>query len=184
MTLVDLSEDMLAVSRALNPECEHLQGDMRFVRLERQFDAVFIHDAIAYLHTEEDLRRAVETAYLHCKPGGAALFAPDHTRETYKPYTSHGGHDDGNRGLRYLEWSWDPDPADTTFVSHMVYLLREGAAVRTVHDRHFFGLFSHETWLETLEVSGFRARSLPFEHSEIEPDSTADVFLGVKPGRD
>ena len=29
MTLVDLSEDMLAVSRELNPECEHVQGDMR-----------------------------------------------------------------------------------------------------------------------------------------------------------
>ena len=29
MTLVDLSPQMLAVSRALNPECEHREGDMR-----------------------------------------------------------------------------------------------------------------------------------------------------------
>src|ERR1700746_2816884 len=29
LTLVDLSEDMLAVSRRLNPDCEHHQGDMR-----------------------------------------------------------------------------------------------------------------------------------------------------------
>ncbi len=35
MTLVDLSEEMLAVSRQLNPECEHIQGDMRTVRLGR-----------------------------------------------------------------------------------------------------------------------------------------------------
>ena len=35
MTLVDLSEEMLAVSRELNPECEHLQGDMRTLRLGR-----------------------------------------------------------------------------------------------------------------------------------------------------
>jgi trans-aconitate methyltransferase len=47
MTLVDLSPDMLAVSRALNPECEHHEGDMRRVRLGRTFDAVFVHDAIA-----------------------------------------------------------------------------------------------------------------------------------------
>src|SRR5690349_23802772 len=40
MTLVDLSEDMLAVSRRLNPECAHLQGDMRTLRLGRRFDAV------------------------------------------------------------------------------------------------------------------------------------------------
>ena len=46
MTLVDISPHMLAVSRELNPECEHLEGDIRTLRLGRTFDAVFIHDAI------------------------------------------------------------------------------------------------------------------------------------------
>src|SRR5512135_1997352 len=32
-TLVDLESAMLAVSRRLNPECEHIQGDMRSIRL-------------------------------------------------------------------------------------------------------------------------------------------------------
>src|SRR5215510_3991192 len=41
MTLVDLSPGMLALSRTLNPECEHLQGDMKTLRLGRTFDAVF-----------------------------------------------------------------------------------------------------------------------------------------------
>lgn len=45
MTLTDLSESMLAVSRQLNPECTHLQGDMRVLRLGMTFDAVFVHDA-------------------------------------------------------------------------------------------------------------------------------------------
>ena len=57
MTLVDLSPGMLEVSRKLNPECEHLQGDMRSVRLGRSFDAVFMHDAIAYMTSAEDLRK-------------------------------------------------------------------------------------------------------------------------------
>ena len=58
MTLVDLSDEMLAVSRQLNPECEHIRGDMRTLRLGRTFDAVFVHDAIDYMITEADLRRA------------------------------------------------------------------------------------------------------------------------------
>ena len=33
LTLTDLSPAMLAVSEALNPECEHLPGDMRSLRL-------------------------------------------------------------------------------------------------------------------------------------------------------
>jgi trans-aconitate methyltransferase len=104
MTLVDLSPDMLRISRRLNPECEHLQGDMRSFRTLQLFDAVFIHDAISYLTTADDVRRAVETAFVHCQPGGAALFCPDYVRETYAPSTSHGGHDGGDKGLRYLSW--------------------------------------------------------------------------------
>src|SRR5687768_16533856 len=37
MVLVDRTSGMLAVSRALNPECEHVEGDMRTARLGRQF---------------------------------------------------------------------------------------------------------------------------------------------------
>ena len=82
MVLVEPSAGMRAVSRALNPECEHIDGDMRTVRLGRQFDAVFVHDAVCYMTTESDLRLAIETAFVHCRPGGVALFAPDFvTRE-------------------------------------------------------------------------------------------------------
>jgi SAM-dependent methyltransferase len=181
MTLVDLSPGMLAVSRELNPECEHLSGDMRSVRLGRTFDAVFIHDAICYLTSEDDLRQTLQTAYLHCKPGGVALFAPDCTRETFKPSSDHGGHDRGERSLRYLEWTWDPDPDDTQYQFYMVYVLREGSEiVRTLVDNHVCGLFSIADWKRLLAEVGFQPRVLPFEHSEYEPGSS-HVFLGLKP---
>jgi SAM-dependent methyltransferase len=64
VVLVDRSPGMLAVSRALNPGCEHVEGDMRTVRLGRQFDCVFVHDAVCYMTTEDDLRRAVETSFI------------------------------------------------------------------------------------------------------------------------
>ena len=92
MTLVDRSTAMLAVSKALNPDCEHVEGDMRTVRLGRQFDCVFIHDAVCYLTTPSDLGQAIETAFAHCKPGGAALFAPDYAWENFRASTHHGGH--------------------------------------------------------------------------------------------
>ena len=75
-TLTDLSPRMLEVSRSINPECEHLAGDMRELRLGRQFDAVFVHDAVEYMTTPDDLARAVSTAYIHTRPGGVALFVP------------------------------------------------------------------------------------------------------------
>ena len=180
MTLVDLSESMLAISRGLNPECEHLQGDMRDFRLDRQFDAVFIHDAISYLTTEDDLSKAIETAYVHCFPGGAALFAPDHTRETYATSTSHGGIDSGDRGLRYLEWLWDPDPADSTYVMDMVYLMRDGENLDCQRDRHIMGLFSNDTWRRLINDAGFIADTAGYNADHHSPQGKR-AFLGIKP---
>jgi len=181
MTLVDCSPEMLAVSERLNPECEHIQGDMRSVRLGRQFDAVFIHDAIAYMISERDLRQAVATAFVHCKPGGAALLAPDYVRETFRSATCHGGHDGPDRSMRYLEWTWAPAASGATYVVDFAYLLREAnGSVRSEHDRHVCGLFARQDWLGMIAEAGFRARAVAFEHSEIEPGSS-EVFLGRKP---
>ena len=180
LVLVDLSPGMLTVSRALNPECEHVQGDMRAVRLGRVFDAVFVHDAVGYMTTESDLRRAIETAFVHCRPGGAALFAPDCVRENFRASTECGGHDGEARGLRYLEWTWDPDPTDSTYVADYAYLLRTSdGVVRVEHDRHVEGLFSRGDWLRLLAEGGFEARVVPFEHSELEPGAH-DLFVATR----
>lgn len=158
LTLTDLSPEMLAVSRALNPECEHVQGDMRTLRLGREFDAVFIHDAIDYMTTSADLRQALETAYVHCRAGGVALFVPDHVRETFEPSTDHGGEDGDGRALRYLEWTYDPDESDTTCVTEFAYLLREGQQpAHSEHDVHICGLFPRAEWLRHLHDLGFQA---------------------------
>jgi SAM-dependent methyltransferase len=183
VTLSDLSPAMLAISQASNPECEHVQGDMRSLRLNRQFDAVFVHDAIGYMLSEDDLRQAFTTAYLHCRPGGVALFAPDHVAELFPADGSadHGGHDGDGRALRYLEWTTDPDPADSTYLYELAYLLhQDGEPTRTVYDRHLCGLFSREVWRRLLEETGFsRVRVLPFEHSEV-PHGTIEFFVGTR----
>jgi hypothetical protein len=182
LVLVEPSPGMLRVSRALNPGIEHVEGDMRTVRLGRQFDAVFVHDAVAYMTTEADLRQAIETASVHCKPGGAVLFAPDHVRENFRPSTDHGGHDGVDRALRYLEWTWDPDPADTSYVVDYAYVLRErDGSTRVELDRHVEGLFARAEWLRLLADAGFEAKVVPFEHSELEPGQY-EVFAGRKAG--
>jgi SAM-dependent methyltransferase len=160
-TLVDLSPDMVRLARELDPECEHLVGDLRTLRLERVFDVVLVHDAIAYMTTEADLRAAIETAFVHTRPGGAAIFAPDAFRETFADEAELLEADDGPRSLRGVLWSWDPDPADTTFVTEFGLLLRDGASVRMVHDRHVEGLFPIATWRELLAGAGFEVATLP-----------------------
>ena len=150
MTLVDLSPGMLAVSRQLNPDCEHVEADMRTVRLGRDFDAVFV---------------------------------PDNITENFEPGTGYGGIDGaGGRAARYLDWSYDPDPGDTSTLTQYAFLLREpGGAVRAVHETHRLGLFTRDTWLRLLRGAGFRAAAVTEETTEDR--RPRELFTGRRPPR-
>ena len=176
MTLVDLSAQMVAVSRKLNPECEHRVGDMRTVNLGRTFDAVFIHDAIAYMTSVEDLQAAIRTAYRHCRAGGVALVVPDCVRETFVAETRHGGHDGNDgRSLRYLMWTVDPDPTDTTYRTDFAILLRDrNGETRSVHDSHIEGIFPRTEWMRLLREAGF-------ESSIVNDQWGREIFVAKRP---
>ena len=158
MTLVDCSPGMLAMSRQLNPECEHIEGDMRTVRLGRQYDAVFVHDAICYMTSEADLRQAIETAFVHCKPGGVALFAPTTFARISRQEPNTAGmmtareECAGSRGsgipiptIRRISW--------TTPISCVSATGRCASS----YDRHVEGLFPRDTWLQLFKEVGFTA---------------------------
>lgn len=177
-TLSDLSPEMSALSRELNPECEHVLGDMRTLRLGRTFDTVLVHDAVMYMLTEADLRAAIETAFLHTRPGGAAIFAPDCVRETFAEGTEVHTAGDGDRALSYLQWVWDPDPTDTSILTEFAFLLRENGTVTAVHDRHEEGLFPRKLWLELLRGAGYQRELIerPIGGGEVD-----EIFLCRRP---
>lgn len=180
VTLTDLSGAMLAESEKQNPELEHIESDMRTLRLGRTFDGVLIHDAVMYMTSEEDLRAALLTAHEHCKPGGVAVIAPDYVAETFQPKTTHEGRDAGERGVRYMEWTWDADPDDTEVNYDLILVLKEGDELRTVVDRQVVGVFPRATWLRLLKDVGFEA-------TVVEDPSTggerAEVFVGRRPAQ-
>jgi SAM-dependent methyltransferase len=175
LTLTDLSAGMLEQNHAINPDAEHIQGDMRTLRLGREFDYVLVHDAVCYMTTLDDLQKAIDTAAMHCKRGGTVICLPDFVTETFTTSTDDGGEDapDG-RGFRYLAWTWDPDPDDATYVVDYAFLLREANGdVRAVHDRHVEGLFPRAAWLKAFDVAGLRAAADIDEWGR-------DVFLARK----
>jgi len=172
-TLTDRSTEMLALSRALNLDCEHFQADMRSLRLGTMFDVVFVHDAVMYITSEEDLRAVAETAFVHTRPGGAALFAPDCVKETFSESTNLITGEQGNRALRCIEWTWDPDSQDETSTVEYVFVLREDGTTTVHHDRHIEGLFPRSTWMRTLEGAGYSVEPTACE----EDGRRFEVFL-------
>lgn len=180
-TLVDVAPAMLAMSSRLNPDCEHVLGDMRSVRLCRTFDCVLVHDAVCYMTTRADLSAAIATAFAHTAPGGVTLFLPDYVRETFRPGTETGGGEADGMALRYLEWTWMPDPAADAYVADMAYMVRDRAgAVEVHHERHTMGLFRRDEWLALIAGAGFEPLRVPFQHAQT-CDAGHDVFIGRRP---
>ncbi|MBB1253879.1 class I SAM-dependent methyltransferase [Streptomyces sp. OF3] len=178
MTLVDLSDQMLEVSRRLNPGVPHVRGDMRHVRLGRLFDAVFVHDAIDYMTTRGDLLAAFRTAHAHLRPGGVAVFLPDHVAESFRPETDCGGSDaDDGSGIRYLEWTWRPTDARDIARTEYTFTIRSAdGGIHVVHETHEFGLFPTRDWRRLLIEAGFRV-----ETAREPADTPRTAFVGHLP---
>ncbi len=160
-TAVDISPKMLDISRQLNPDVDHHLGDMRTIRLARKFDAVLIHDAIAYMLTDDDLRATFATAREHLREGGLLLVAPDLVRDdlaegTVLTWSSK----KGDIEVEIEERITDPDPSDTQVESLYTYTIKEGGVERVELDTHTSGLFPIATWIRLFEEAGFKARRL------------------------
>jgi SAM-dependent methyltransferase len=180
LTLVDLSADMLIASRQLNPDCVHVQGDMRTIRLGSLFDVVLVHDAVDYMTTQDDLALVIGTAFAHCRPGGVALFAPDHTAETFRPGTgAGGGHDGSGREASFTERTSDPDREDDWILAEYEFTLREpDGSVTVVPEAHRLGSFRRATWLALLTAAGFAAQVRPLASAARSPRV---LFVNVRP---
>jgi SAM-dependent methyltransferase len=180
MTLVDMSADMLAVSRQLNPDCEHVQGDMRTIRLGREFDAVLVHDAIDYVTSQDDLGRVIRTAFAHCRPGGLAVFAPDHTAETFRAGTGGGGgHDGTGRQASFRERTSDPVPGDDWILAEYEFTLRDAdGTVQVVPEAHRLGSFRRDTWFTQLRAAGFAPEARPGANRGNGAGSAKVLFIG------
>jgi SAM-dependent methyltransferase len=177
LVLADLSPAMLAVSRELNPARQHVEGDMRSLRLDRTFDAVLLHDAVMYLPDADALGEAFATAAAHLRPGGLFLVLPDVCAEGFEEATVTGGGDGGGRSARMMEWHWDPDPDDGRYRVDFSFLLREGDDVRSVHEHHDLLLLPRAAYWERLMDAGFEPAPVDLL---LAAQAGTEVFLARK----
>jgi trans-aconitate methyltransferase len=180
LTLTDISPEMIRVSKKINPDCEHKVGDMREINLNKSYNLVFIHDAIMYMTSEEDLRKVFHVAYSHLDPDGILFTAPDFFKETFKPATSHGGHDGPDKSIRYLEWTRDENPEDNLVETDYAYILKdETGLTRIEYDHEVYGIFTKRKWNDLLTHSGFDVYFEVIDHSEMEKNSYIGI-VGLK----
>lgn len=181
LTGVDISDDMLALARHLNPEVEYVAGDMRSVRLGREFDAVVIFDSINYMRTLDSLGAAFKTACSHLKPGGVMLTCAERTRESFQQnLTLNSTHKRGEIEITLVKNYYDPDPDDNWYEANFVYLIRRSGELTIEADCHLLGLFSQSEWLDLMRGWGCDIRQITSPKFTLN-GRPFPILIGVKP---
>lgn len=186
VTGVDLSRGMLDKARLRNPDVEYVEGDMRTVRLGREFDAVAIPDSIDYMSSLADLRLALDTAVAHLRPGGILLVVGK-TREQFRDHDFAYTGEREDLHVTVLENNYVNRYRPDTYEATLVYLIRR-RGVLTIHTEcHVLGLFPEAAWksafadaglsLQQAELGGLYERYL-LDGGEYP----LTVFLGQKIG--
>lgn len=155
VTGVDLSMGMLNKARIAHPEIEYHEGDMRTVRLDRQFDIVAIPDSIDYMVSKNDLRQAIQTCVHHLKPGGVLLIVAK-TKETFKHnnFAYEGSKDDIQVTL--LENNYINPFRYNTYETTFVYLIRWHGKLSIQTESQILGLFPLTTWENLFNEFGLK----------------------------
>jgi SAM-dependent methyltransferase len=177
VTGLDLSPNMLAQAKELNPESTFVQADMRTFKLDSTFDAVLMDDGITHMNCRADFVKAFSNAYAHLSPGGVLVATPDVTFEslqqnktTTTPATR------GALEVVFIENLYDPDPTDEQYETTILYLIRDHGRLRIETDHWTMGLFSLDTWRHVLRETGFQVHEGLFSLEEYE----YTVFACVK----
>lgn len=136
---------MLAKARLRHPDVKYIEGDMRTVRLCREFDAVAIPASIDYMSSLPELRMVIQTAVLHLKPGGIMLVAGK-PREIFRDnnFAYTGERDDLHVTL--LENNHISRYCPDTYEATLVYLIRRRGELTIHSECHVLGLFPQQAW--------------------------------------
>jgi SAM-dependent methyltransferase len=145
VTGVDLSLGMLNEARISNPEIEYHEGDMRTIRLDRQFDIVAIPDSIDYMVSQNDLRQAIQTCVKHLKPGGILLIVAK-TEETFQNNNFAYEGAKGDIHVTLLENNYINPLRPNTYEATFVYLIRQHGELSIRTESQILGLFPLATW--------------------------------------
>jgi SAM-dependent methyltransferase len=167
LTGVDLSPAMVDLAREVNPGVEYIVGDMRTVRLGRSFDAVLIHDAIAYMASPEELCSAYRTAAAHVAPGGVLLTVPEQLRSTYDPTdVTTVTRTYGEQTVTCVELQLMADQADDWYETEFLFIIRNGMQVEVHRDRHRRRLFALADFTSAIVAAGFTLLDEPAPEEE------------------
>jgi SAM-dependent methyltransferase len=178
---IDKNEKMLELAKRRNPELEYHQGDMRTFRLNRKLDVVLAMDMIMYNLTYSDLEKTLQNFSNHLKVGGVMIFFVEDLKEKFEQNkTRFKKHQKGNIETVVIENQYDPNPDDTEFEYHLIFLIRGDGKLRIEVDLHRVGLFEMDKILEICKNFNLKTHLFELDFSGKEYQKEGPIFVCEK----
>lgn len=178
---IDKSEMMLEFARRRNPELEYLPGDIRTFQLGRKFDVIMAMDTIMYNLTYADIEKTLANFSDHLRAGGVMIFTLEDLKEKFEQNkTKFKKHHKGNLEAVLIENQYDPNPDDTEYEYHLIFLIRKEGKFRLEVDLHRVGLFELDKVLEIFKNLNFRSNLYELDFSGREYQNEGPIFVCEK----
>jgi SAM-dependent methyltransferase len=139
---------------------------------------VMAFDMIMYNLTYSDLQTTLTNLNRHLKPGGVLLFYMENWKEKFEQNkTRFKKQGKGDVEIVLIENDYDPDPDDTEFECHLIFLIRTKGELQTVIDKHRMGLFELKNVLEILQNLNFKVLLFDLDFSGRKYQKEGPVFV-------
>jgi SAM-dependent methyltransferase len=178
---IDRNEKMLEFARRRNTELVYHLGDMETFKLNREFDVVLAMDMIMYNLSYVDLEKTLVNFSNHLKEGGVMIFFVEDLKEKFEQnMTRLKKHKRGNLEAVLIENHYDPNPDDTEFEYHLIFLIRENGKFRIEVDLHRMGLFELDEILEICRKLNLQTHLFELDFSGKEYQKDGPIFVCEK----
>ena len=154
---------------------------MRTFQLNAKFDVVMAMDMIMYNLTYPDLKKTLQNFSNHLKVGGLLLFYVENLKDKFEQNkTRFKKHKKGNIEIVLIENDYDPNPDDTEFECHLIFLIRKEGRLQIEVDKHHMGLFELNRILQILKDLNFKTHSYELDFSGKKYAKEGPVFVCEK----
>jgi SAM-dependent methyltransferase len=158
---IDLDEALVAKARQRLPDADLRVGDMRDFDFGRRFDVVTcLFSAIGYMHTPDDLARAVANMAGHLREGGLLIVEPWLSPEAYDPQHIGGPLVAEGEALVVVRMNGSRIEGRLS-VMDFHHLVGRPGSVEYVVEEHALALYTDDEYSAAFEAAGLRA-----EHDE------------------
>ena len=163
-TGMDLSKNMLAIAKKVEPKANFVQSDMRKMRFKKKFDAIMITGrSFSYLTKNKDVQKTLDSVYMNLKRGGVLIFDNFNAEKIISLKKKKFRHESELHGVKYcristktpnLKYGW------TENWSANYSIKEKGRKTRTIRDKSVLRSFTIDEIGLFLKLAGFELEDI------------------------